>query len=207
MIYAKEREEVALYMRRLYQKGLTTCSGGNISLKISDDLILITPSRLDKGMIEASQIALIGMDGRNHTPSLTMSMETHMHLAIYRSRADVKGIIHAHPVFSTSFAASQREININLTGESRFILGKLTRADYALMGSSDLAKCVAGALECSNVALMQNHGVITVGKTLFEAFDRIEVLETAARMTLITNILGNSTPLKDDELNLIDSIS
>ena len=199
--YEKEREEVAYFMRRLYERRLTTCSGGNISLLVAGDTMLITPSGLDKGRIEAEQIAIISLSGKNLTPSLKPSIETEMHIRVYQSRPDVKAVVHAHPVVCSSFSASEKEINTSLIAESRSVLGKPVRAPYARMGSPELAAIVARAAAEANTVLLTNHGVLSVGQTLLQAFDRIEVLEAAATITLITHLLGGKRELTHAQLS------
>lgn len=196
------KEDVAYFMRRLYDKNLTTTSGGNVSLRLGDR-VLITPSQLDKGRIKAEEIGVIAIEGENLTPHLKISMESKMHLAIYHNRKDVKAIVHAHPVFATSFAIAGKEIKTNLAGEAWAVLGKTVLAPYALMGSQNLADNVGAAALKGNCILMENHGVLCVGENLLQAFDRLEVLEAAARMNLITQFLGAGKELSPGELKEI----
>lgn len=196
-----EREEIAYFMRRLYRQGLTTTSGGNLSLRVDDKHVLITPSQLDKGEMKAEQIALFTIDGQNLTPQFKSSIETSMHLSVLRARPDAKAVVHAHPVTATTFAAMGIDINFHLTAEAFAILGKPVRAPYCIMGSEGLAQIVAGCLKESDVAIMQNHGIITVGKTMLAAFDKLEVTEAAAKMTWITHTMQSVSPLTKEQLN------
>lgn len=184
MIYSKEREAVASTMRRLYQKGLTTCSGGNISLRVGDNHLLITPSALDKGEVNHRQIALMTLDGENMSVGLKPSIETDMHLKILRSRPDINCIVHAHPKYASLFTASESaKLRTDLLAEARYLLMEPVVAPYALMGTDSLGDNVSRVLRKeANTALLENHGVLTLGSTLLEAFDRIEVLEAAAEM-------------------------
>ncbi|HPE56215.1 MAG TPA: class II aldolase/adducin family protein [Bacteroidales bacterium] len=205
MNFEKEKSEVAATMKRLYDRGLSTASGGNVSMRIKDG-ILITASQTDKGLIDASQVGLIDQDGKVMSGDLKLSMETGMHLAIYAKRPDINAIVHAHPVFATSFAISGKIIKTNLSGESRAVLGEPAFAEYALMGTQHLADLVAGASLKSNAVLMRNHGVITLGSSLFQAYDRMEVLEASAKMTFITEFLGGSHDLTVEQLKEIDNL-
>lgn len=201
-----KKHEVASFMRRLYEKGLTTCSGGNVSQR-TESVILITPSQIDKAYIDANQIVEIEMDGKNLTPYLKPSMETAMHLAVYNARPDVKAIVHAHPVTATAFATTNKEINCRLTGETRAIIGIPANAPYALMGTQTLAERVAEtAMKNANVILMENHGIICFGENLLMAFDRLEVLEAAAKATLITHLLGDKKEIPQHDLKEIDKL-
>ena len=202
--FATQREEVAYFMRRLYRQGLTTCSGGNISLRVDDDTVLITPSAVDKGELRGDQIAMFTLDGENLTPQFKGSIETGMHLAVLRARKDVTAIVHAHPVTATSFAAMNMDINFHLTAEAYAILGTPKRAPYCIMGSDGLAKIVADCLVDTDVALMQNHGIITVGKSLLNAFDKLEVTEAAAKMTWITATLKATSPMTAEQVAEIE---
>jgi L-fuculose-phosphate aldolase len=215
------RKEVARFMRRLYNRGLTTASGGNISIRFEAG-ICITPSALDKGRIRGRQVGILTFDGRNLTPELKPSMEAAMHLAVYNCRPDVNAIVHAHPPTATSFTAMHKAIDCTLTAEARAILGSPVMAPYALMGTENLATSVAkaaagsdhdqilppdlSALTHPQVILLENHGIVCLGKDLLTAFDRLEVLEAAARMTLITSLLGGGRPLTKEQITEIDNL-
>lgn len=206
MDYEKERTDVAYFMRRLYEKNLTTCSGGNISMRIDKEIILITPSGTDKGRITAEEIGIMNIEGKNLTPDKKPSIESEMHITVYRNRPDIKAIIHAHPVTASSFTASKKKINCSLIAESGAVTGTPVFAPYALMGTKDLAETVSEAAQHGNTILMSNHGILAVGNSLLEAFNRIEVLEAAAKITLITELLGEKKELSESQLHEMKSM-
>lgn len=206
MNFQTEKSEVAYFMRRLYEQKLTTCSGGNISFKIDDDNILITPSQLDKARLSSEHIGVMSLEGKNKTPELKPTMESGMHLSIYKSRPEVKAIVHAHPAYATAFSATDKKVNCKLNGEASFVIGKAAYAKYALMGSEKLAGIVSKATMNSDVVVMKNHGILAVGETLLQAFDRLEVFEASAKITLITKLLGGSNELSSDDLKVIDDM-
>lgn len=199
------REEIAYFMRRLYQQGLTTTSGGNLSMRFSENRILITPSSSDKGRMKGSEIGIMDVEG-NILSAFKPSIESEMHIMIYRARPEVKAIVHAHPVVASTFAATDAKINCSLLAESYAILGNLGYSPYYLMGTPSLAKAVSNTSKTSNCIIMKNHGVLTVGKSLLEAFDRLEVLETCAKMSLISEgyFKGKVRPLNKKALGDID---
>jgi L-fuculose-phosphate aldolase len=205
--YKDLRRQVAYYMRRLYKRGLTTASGGNVSVRSAEG-IFITPSALDKGSIRGKDIGLLSLKGENVTPWLKPSIESNMHLEIYRNRKDVHAIVHAHPPIATSFTATSSTINCSLIAEARAIIGRPVMAPYALMGTKQLAQSVVSVAlnDKINVILLENHGIVCLGKDLLTAFDRMEVFEAAAKMTLITALLGNERPLSEDRLKEIDRL-
>ena len=193
--FKSERKEVARFMRRLYLQGLTSTSGGNISLRITEDLIAITPSATDKGRMKWKEVGILNILGENLTPDLKPSIESGMHLAIYKRKPEIKAIVHAHPVCASSFTAMKAEIETNLTAEACAILGTPVVVPYALMGTADLANAAADYIEKSDILLLENHGILTAGANLLQAFDKTEVLENAARMTLIVNLMKKKSPL------------
>ena len=208
MKYQKEMNETAGYMKRLYEKKLTTCSGGSISFRVADDIILITPSALDKGNLKSETIAIVKLNGENLTPELKTSIETEMHLEIYRRRPDIKAIIHAHPLHASLFTATDKKLKTDILDETRIILGEPVMAPYALTGTKELALSVGNAVKNNKtkVVLMENHGVITVGNSLFQAYDRIEVLEAAAQMTLMGELIGGVKTLSSERLTALDAM-
>jgi L-fuculose-phosphate aldolase len=204
--FKKERKEVASFMRRLYNHGLTTTSGGNISYRISQEIILITPSATDKGRMRWKEVGVMSILGQNLTPHLKPSIESEMHLSIYRRHKDVMAVVHAHPVVATSFTAMKCNIDTNLTAEAAAILGTPLMVPYALMGSVGLAEAVSDNVQKSDILLLENHGILTTGSTLLQAFDKIEVLENAAKMTLIADLSKKKNPLSKSRVFEIEKI-
>lgn len=197
------RKETARWMRRLYKQGLTTCSGGNVSMR-HGDLVFITASQTDKAVIKANQICVITIDGNLLTSQLKPSMETGLHLAIYKSNSEIRAIIHAHPKNLSVLACADVEICNHFTGEQRYVLGIPAVAPYHLMGSDALAKATAEVCKSHHAVIMRNHGAICTGKSLFQAFDRMEVFEALAYQTLMLHPAHKPLVLSADQLTEID---
>jgi L-fuculose-phosphate aldolase len=194
--FHNERKLVADFMKRLYDRQLTTASGGNLSLRIDDEKFCITPSGIDKGNLTADLIAVVKFDGINLTPDLPLSIETEMHRQILLVRPDVHAVVHAHPIYASAYSTVQPNIlDSKLTAEAYSVLGEVTNVPYQLMGSKDLAQAVAKEIVTHQVLLMENHGAIAVGKTMIHAFDCMELLERAAMMAYIAKDLPGSHPL------------
>ena len=191
------KDTIAYFMRRLYTQGLTTTSGGNISMRWKDGSVFITPSASDKGQMKGSEIGQLDMDGNIIGLPFRPTIESRMHLGIYRCRPDIEAIVHAHPANVSALAASKALISSKFLAESYAILGEIAYAEYYCMGSDELAKAVSAASVSSNCVVMRNHGALAVGKSLLEAFDRLEVLEAAAKITII-----NRSALRDDAVEL-----
>jgi L-fuculose-phosphate aldolase len=204
--YKKERKEVARFMRRLYKHGLTTTSGGNISRRVSDEIILITPSGTDKGRMKWKEVGIMTIMGENLTPDLKPSIESDMHISIYRKKKEISAVVHAHPVFASSFTAMKFKIDTTLTAEARAITGDPLMVPYELMGTSDLANSVSVNIMKSDILLLKNHGILATGSSLLQAFDKIEVLENAAKMTLIAEMTKKKSPLSKSRILEIEKL-
>ena len=183
--------EVAYFMKRLYQQRLTTTTGGNISFRRGNE-VFITPGSTDKARMETEEIGILDLDGTILKPGFRPTVEAVLHLAVYRSRPDVCAVIHAHPETACAFAASEAEISANLLCESAVVVGPIGRAPYFAPGTNELADAVGNAAKDHDVFLMSNHGAMALGTSLLQAFSRIEVLERAAKATLICEHLLKS---------------
>lgn len=199
------KNKIIDFMKRLCVSRLTTSLGGNISLKISDNRILITPSSIDKAELKEDDIVELDMDGNIIDGKNKPSMEFIMHLAVYQIRPDIEAIIHAHPHYSTLFSSANIPINLNFTAEACKNIKSIGMAEYKMMGTRELANEVADKTKENNIVLMQNHGVLTVGSDLLEAFYRMEVLEQAAKMTYHSLTLSlNELPM--DDINYLKTL-
>ena len=180
------KREVALFMKRCYDRGLTTATGGNISMR-AGDIMLITPSGKDKASLSAEDIAEVRIrDGANLTPGKKLSIESGMHRLIYLKRKEAGAVVHSHPLFSCLFSASEDEIDTSIIAENWFLLDKVKKVSYALMGTEELAEAVSEEALHNNALLLENHGALAVGETLLAAFDRLECLEQAAKLTYLS---------------------
>jgi len=198
--------EIAYWMRRLYRQKLTTTSGGNISARVGNR-VFITPSGIDKARLRESDIAEIDLSGQIIHSKHPLSMETPMHLAIYLARPDILAIVHAHPPFATALAcATNPSLDTALTSEGRLVLGEIGWAAYELMGTKLLAQKVADTAVRHQVILMQNHGAIALGRSLLQAFDRLEVLEYTCQIQHITNSMPPVNRLSESQVKEIDQL-
>ena len=180
------KDAVAAFMARCYARGLTTATGGNVSMRMGKTM-LITPSGKDKSSLSADDIAEVRIsDGANLTPSLRLSIESDMHRRIYLARPDAGAVVHSHPLFASLFSASGEEIDTAIIAEDWYLLDKVAKVPYALMGTEALAEAAAAYAADHDALLLENHGAIAVGRTLIEAFDRLECLEQAAKLTYLS---------------------
>ena len=186
----EEKELVATFMGRSYERGLTTSTGGNLSMRVGS-VMLITPSGLDKSSLKAEDIAEVDIEtGENLTPEKKLSIETEMHRMIYLKRPDCVSVMHSHPTFCCLYSASDESIDTTLIAESWYLLDKVVKVPYALMGTKELAERVSDyASKGGNAFLLENHGALCIGKSPLNAFDRLECLEQAAKLSVFSHIV------------------
>ena len=198
------REQLVRTMGRIYYSGMTTLSGGNLSILDANGSIWITPAGIDKGKLTVQDIVHINPDGSSeglHRPS----SELPFHRAIYAKRPDIRAIVHAHPPALVAFSIVRTIPDTNLIPQARRICGRVGYAPYALPGSAELGENIANTFaEGYDVVLLENHGIAVAGATLLEAFQRLETLDFCARTQMFAHRLGAVSTLNDKDLDLFD---
>lgn len=194
------RDLLVEMMDRVYRYGMTTTSGGNLSLLDEDGTMWITPGGIDKGTLRREDIVQVFPDGRTvgrHNPS----SEYPFHRAIYQARPDVRAIVHAHPPTLVSFSAVRKPVQTRVVPNAYLICGECPVVPYALPGSAELGANIAAQFAAgSQVVLLENHGTVTVGRDIFEAFMRFETLDFCARLEVRAARLGAVHLLGDQEI-------
>lgn len=195
------RDQITEIISRIYKRGMTTTSGGNISIMDGNGDIWVTPSAIDKGSLRASDIICVKKDGEiigKHKPS----SEFPFHKAIYESRPDIKSVIHAHPPALVSFSIVRKIPNTNIISQAKHICGPIGYAEYRLPGSDDLGNVIAEEFKKGYKAIiMENHGTVLGGRNLADAFERFETLEFCARTILYGSQIGNPKYLTDAQID------
>lgn len=183
------RQAICEVGKLLYERKLLAATDGNISIRLDKRSVLITPAGFCKGFLSPPDIIRLPF-ATYRTPLAAgrqrPSTETPMHLAIFRSRPDVNAIIHAHPPYATSFAASGRKLDAHLLPETTLFDGEVGRAPFVKPGSDRLAQAVARVLKEHKYCLLARHGAVSTGKDLLEAYYRLERLEFLAQVTLLS---------------------
>jgi L-fuculose-phosphate aldolase len=195
------RKELAEVTHEVYRKGYTPPLNGNMSVRLDDGHILITPSYVCKGLVTEDSVLKIGMDGQVIGSLAKPSIETGMHLAIYRQRPDVRGIVHAHPRNISVFAVANKPIDVSIMPEAVYLLGAVKCIDYFMPGSDELREAVARHAAEYDAYLLFNHGMITVGRDIREALYRLETLELCAELELKAKTLGGAVGLSGPEID------
>jgi L-fuculose-phosphate aldolase len=180
----------------LHQCGFIAATDGNLSARLDEDRVLVTPTGMSKGMMAPADLVIVDMDGNKIKGRREATTEIGMHLLIYRMRPDIRGIVHAHPRTATGFAAAGMALNQPLVCEVVIGLGLIPLAPYGTPGTPELAKTLEPLIPQYDAILMANHGVVTYGSDLQSAYMKMETVEHFAQITLVTHILGQQNLLE-----------
>lgn len=194
-------DQLVMFMERIYGYGMTTTSGGNLSILDDNGDIWITPGSIDKGSLTRNDIVRIKPDGTiigNHKPS----SEYPFHQHIYKSRPDLKAVLHAHPPALVAFSIVRKLPDTGLIPNVRFSCGELGMAKYGLPGSADLGAKISAEFEKGfNTVILENHGVVIGAKSMFDAFKSFETLDFSARLEIDANTIGTPKPLTTEQID------
>jgi L-fuculose-phosphate aldolase len=189
--FAHPRDEILQAIQRIYRYRMTTTSGGNLSIREENGDVWITPARLDKGTLRREDIVRVSPDGTVHGPHRPSS-ELPFHQEIYRTRPDIRGIVHAHPVALVAFSLVHQVPDTRLFHQSRHVCGEAGFAPYELPGSLALGRNVAAIFgQGYDCVLLENHGAVTGGADLGQAFRRFETLEFTGKTIIKARMLGD----------------
>ena len=201
MTFQQEREAVCQVGKLLYDRGYVAANDGNISVKVGEDRLLITPSGVSKGRMTPDMLLVTDLDGTVIEGNRHPSSEGKMHLAVYRGRPDVKAVVHAHPPVSTAFAVCRRGLETPYLSELVAGLGQVPcTPSFAMLSTEEVPQSVRPYLADHNALLLANHGALAWGRDLWEAFDRLETVEHTAKIVLNAQLLGDGVPLTEKEV-------
>jgi len=195
-------DEIVHMMQRIYRFGMTTTSGGNISILDNKGDIWITPAGVDKGSLTRGDIIRVRPDGKAVGPHKPSS-ELPFHQAIYQSRKDFKAVLHAHPSALVAFSIARKIPDTRIIPQAYYICGTAGYAPYAVPGSMELGRNISRVFEKGfDTVLLENHGVVTGGDSLSRAFQRFETLDFCARIAVKAGIIGRVKTLTEDQIRI-----
>lgn len=197
--YIHPADQLVMFMQRIYDKGMTTTSGGNLSILDDDGNIWITPAGVDKGTLSRHDIICVKPDGTQVGPHRPSS-ELPFHAAVYKMRPDLKAVLHAHPPALVSFSIARKCPNLDLLPSVRKMCPEVKIAVYAVPGSDELGenigKCFAQGCD---IVLLENHGVCIGAGDMYSAFQRFETLEYTANLEILAKRIGKPNPLNNED--------
>jgi len=199
-----ERKAVLEAAQRMSEKGFVVGTAGNVSMRLREpggrELMAITPTSRYYDTIGVDDIAVVDFDGQRVEGEYSPSVETMLHIGVYKARKKVNAVIHSHPVLSSAFAVAGREIPPIVDDQVTYLGGAIKVAKYALSGSEDLVKNALAALGPRNVVLLANHGAVCVGKDLREALTNCEMLEKTAKIYICVLSMGRPIRIPAESL-------
>lgn len=202
----QHRLAIVQFGQRLHAQGFVAATDGNLSVRLDDNRLLVTPTCMSKGAMRPNDLVVVDLDGNRLSGKRNVSSEIGMHLLIYRMRPDVQGIVHAHPPTATGFAASGMSLNRPLVCEVVVGLGSIPLARYGTPGTHELADALEPLVPGHDAILMANHGVVTCGLSLENAFMKMETVEHFAKIALVAHLLGHEQPLGAEEVEKLEAV-
>jgi len=194
------RKEILRACRKLDALGFVPATDGNVSVRLDQKRILITPSMLRKGDIKESQLLATDLEGKALAGRGKPSSEIKMHLYTYKMRPEIKAIVHAHPPFATAFAAAGLDLTAPLLPEVVLTVGPVPLAPYATPSTEEVPRSIAPFIKGHQALLLANHGVLALGSSLEEALQRMERVEHLAKISFLARSLKRPQYLNKKQL-------
>ncbi len=199
------KQEIIEVGKRMYDSGFVAANDGNISARLDEDRILITPTGVSKGFMKAEELCIVDLDGQVVSGTTRPSSEVFMHLEAYKTRDDVKSVCHAHPPYATAFAVAGVALDKCVLPEVVVTMGEIPLVEYGTPGTEEFYKPLAKYFPFHDALLLSNHGALTVGKNVIGSYYKMETLEHFAKIYSIALQIGKVNYLNKDQVSkLID---
>ena len=193
------KEEMCLVGKLLYDRGYVVSNDGNISVRVAENEILITPSGVSKGRMTTDMMVRTDLEGNVLEGNRYPSSESKMHLRIFCSRPDVMSVVHAHPPISTAFAVAHRPLTERYLSEMVIGLGEVPVTEFAMPSTDEVPDSIVPFIADHSALLLANHGALAWGPSLWAAFDRLEVVEQTAKIHLYVDQLGGGKEISPQQ--------
>lgn len=195
----KLKEEICEIGRRIYNKGFAAANDGNISIRVGENEVLCSPTMICKGFMQPDDICAVDMNGDQIAGKRKRTSEVLLHLAIMKERPDVKAVVHCHPPHATAFAVTREPIPQCVLPEVEVFMGEVPMAPYETPGGHEFANTVVPFLKSTNTLILTNHGTVTFGKDLTDAYWKTEILDAYCRILILSKQLGGVTYLGEQK--------
>lgn len=195
----KLREQMCEIGRRVYNKGFAAANDGNISYRLAEDRVLCTPTRVSKGFMKPDDLCIVDMDGKQVSGKRKRSSEILLHLTIMKTRADVRSCVHCHPPHATAFAVAHEPIPKCTMPEFEVFLGEVAMSKYETPGGQAFADTVLPYVKDTDTIILANHGTITYGSDLEDAYFKTEIIDAYCRILILAKQLGQVNFYSDEK--------
>ncbi|MGE7949259.1 class II aldolase/adducin family protein [Lysinibacillus sp. NPDC093688] len=200
------KEQICDLGKRMYMKDMGAANDGNISVKISENSFLCTPTGVSKGFMTPDMICKINRQGEiieDNLLNTKPSSEIKMHLRVYEERPDVTAVVHAHPLYATAFAICGIPLNKQIMPESTIFLGEVPIAEYGTPSTEELPNSIVPYLQNHDAILLANHGALTCGIDLMSAYFKMESMEFYAKLLYLTSVIGEPKELTKEQVTTL----
>ena len=208
--WSDEKKQVLEAAWKMAEKGLVVGTAGNVSLRLPPEgdreLLAITPSSLYHSSLNIDDIQILDFRGKPVLGNLTPSVETGLHIGIYKSRRNVNAVMHTHSVYASAVSVAGLDIPPILEDQVAFLGGGIKLARHAPSGSKELIEYTLSALDDRSAVLMPNHGAVSTGKTLRDAFTASELVEKTAKVFLLAKLTGEVNQLPPESFKAMMGI-
>jgi L-fuculose-phosphate aldolase len=195
----KLRQEICEIGQRVYQRGFAAANDGNISYRIGENEVLCTPTMICKGFMKPEDLCTVDMQGKQLSGKRKRTSEILLHLAIMRERPEVKSVVHCHPPHATAFAVAREPIPQCVLPEVEVFLGETPITKYETPGGSAFAETILPFVKRTNVIILANHGTVSYGETVEQAYWWTEILDSYCRILMLAKQLGNVSYFSEGE--------
>jgi len=190
-IHSRELKELICEIgRRVYNKGFAAANDGNISIRVGENEVLCSPTMICKGFMKPEDLCAVDLDGNQIAGKRKRTSEILLHLTIMKERPDVRAVVHCHPPHATAFAIAHEAIPQCVLPEVEVFMGEIPMAPYETPGSQKFADTVSPFLQSTNTIILKNHGTVSFGTHLMEAYWKTEILDAYCKMLLLAKQLG-----------------
>src|SRR6478672_4514674 len=200
------RADIVEVGRRMYARGYTASNDGNISVRVGDDRLLMTPKSVCKGFMNPGMMCVTDLAGKKIAGDRDPSSEMLMHLEVYRQRPDVEAVVHAHPPTATGFAVAGIPLDRAVLAEVLTTLGSIPIAEYATPSTAELPEAVRKYIRAHDGMLLANHGALTVGPDVMAAYYKMETIEHFAKISLVARTLGRENLITRQEVDRLQGL-
>ena len=186
----KLREQMCEIGRRVYFKGFVAANDGNFTYRLDEKRVLCTPTRVSKGFIKPDDLCIVDLEGKQLAGKRKRSSEILLHLAILKARPDVRSCIHSHPPHATAFAVAHEPIPKCILPEFEVFIGEVAISPYETPGTQAFANTVLPYVKDTDTVILANHGTITYGSDLEDAYFKTEIIDAYCRILMLAKQLG-----------------
>lgn len=186
----KLKEQMCEIGRRLYAKGFAAANDGNLTIRVNEREVLCTPTMVSKGFLKPEDICKVDMEGKQLAGTKKRTSEVLLHLAVYKHRPDIHGVVHCHPPYATAFAVAHEPIPKCILPEVEVFLGEVPIAEYSTPGTQQFAETIVPYVKDCNTILLANHGTVTFGPDLEKAYFNSEIIDAYCKILLLAKQLG-----------------